>query len=86
MLQCSVLHVLRSYPRSLVARRINDIEKHGHEKIENENGQGAIHHGFGCGPPDTDRSFTRGKAFVATDKDDENRETNCLAETHDNVA
>ena len=70
----------------MIARRINDVERHSQEKIANEDGQRAVHDCLGGGATDADCALARGQSFVATNEDDEDSETERFRQPHDNVA
>src|SRR5882724_12814028 len=63
---------------SLIARRVDDVEHHGKEKIANQNSQRRVHDSFSCCAADAHRAFACGQAFVATDEHDEYSETECF--------
>src|SRR6266513_3258757 len=69
----------------LIARRVDDVEHHGKEKIANQNSQRRVHDSFSCRAADAHRAFTCGQTFLATDEHDEYPETECFRQTHDNV-
>src|SRR5207247_10353379 len=72
--------------RSLITRGVNDVERHGQEKVADENGERSVDHRFGGGATDADRALARGQSFVATDEDNQNAEANCVRQTHNDVA
>ena len=60
---------------SLIPRRVNDVERHGEEKIADQNRERGVHHRFSRGPADAHRAFACGQSFVATDEHDEYSKT-----------
>src|SRR4051812_32807798 len=74
-----------NYTASLIARRVNNVEHHGKEKIANQNRQRRVHYRFSCRSTDADCAFPRGQPFMTTDEHDEYSETECFRDTHDNV-
>src|SRR5205807_9331898 len=63
---------------TLIARRIDDVEHHGKEKIANQNSQRRVHDSFSCRAADAHRAFACGQAFMATDEHDEYSEAECF--------
>src|SRR6266403_196082 len=61
--------------RLLIARRVDDVEHHGKEKIANQNSQRGVHDSFSCCAADAHRAFTCGQAFLTTDEHDKYSET-----------
>src|ERR1700730_3264591 len=86
MLCCSNPAALTLQCRSLVTRRVNDVERHRQEEIANEHGEGGIDHRLGGGTPDTHCAFPSGQSFVTTDEYNEYPETKRFREAHYDVA
>src|SRR3954452_13651315 len=63
---------------SLIARRVDDVEHHGKEKIANQNSQRGVHDSFSCRAANAHRAFACGQAFLATDEHDKYSETECF--------
>jgi hypothetical protein len=58
----------------LVSCWINNIQRHGQEKIRNQNRQGRDYHRFGRGPPHSHRAFPCRQSFVTADENDQDAE------------
>src|SRR5947208_17147969 len=68
---------------SLIPRRVNDAERHGEEKIADQNRERGVHHRFSRGPADAHRAFACGQSFVATHEHAEHSKTERFSQTKD---
>ena len=60
--------------RSLISGRINNIQRHGQEKIRNQDRQRRNHHRFRRGPPHPHCPLPGGQSFVTADENDQDAE------------
>src|SRR6266404_8639824 len=71
--------------RSLIARRVNDVEQHREKEIANQDCERAVHHRLSRGATHADRALARGQSLVTTNEDNQNSETERFRQAHDDV-
>ena len=84
--RCTNFQLVTPKLRSLLSCRENDVQSHRQKEINNQNRERGVYDRFGGCPSDANSTFARGQAFVATDENNQERETKSFGQTHDDVA
>src|SRR4029453_4358190 len=84
--RCTNFQLVTPKLRSLLSCRENDVQSHRQKEINNQNRERGVHDCFGRCSSDANGAFACGQPFVATDENNQERETKSFSQTHDDVA